>query len=317
MKVFARYEDEATVGMPTGTPLRSGGYLYVLDVDTRNGGTEALAALPDLPLTVTARTKGGWHYWFRTEIPMPTVYREDGLELKGAGAFVVVPPAPGRTWLRDPFEFEIADCPDWLLPDVGRGMAKHEPLSVRHDPDTGCVGLDLGNPLAALRAARPGTRRRALLVQGGRVAAGGGSTQARQELHRVAVEVGIADSEASRLLDYCFSTAGGREGKRSNSSCHIKLSERDLAVLRLVAPRFSRPGVPFRAMSADIFSTRYVAEQVELGHPQKAKRCLDKLVEAGLLWRSPYPKRFAEGVRACNRFRPTYAGLATAGVTAT
>jgi hypothetical protein len=117
MKFFDADVD-AMVAVPTGSRLRDGRYLYVLDFDLRNGGADALYALPELPLTVADKTPDGGHFWFGTSEPMPTVTRDDGLELKGIGALVIVPPAPGRVWLRDPFEWPIADCPEWLLPQL-------------------------------------------------------------------------------------------------------------------------------------------------------------------------------------------------------
>jgi hypothetical protein len=92
-----------------------GGYLYVLDVDRRRDGMDVLESLPALPETVTAKTRDGFHYWFRTSEPMRTRYLDNGLELKGKGSYVCVPPGEGRSWVRNPFEFEVAECPAWLL----------------------------------------------------------------------------------------------------------------------------------------------------------------------------------------------------------
>jgi hypothetical protein len=234
VKVFDRMPEEAFVGVPTGYPLAGGGFLYVLDVDGRNGGLEALSALPELPETVTAKTKDGAHYWFRTATPLPGQFRDDGLELKGAGQYVVVPPAPGRTWIRDPFEFEIADCPDFLLPQPQIQLVRSG-LQFRVDTVTGEIALDLSNPLAELRRAKPGSRRQTLLRVAGMLANRTrqgvlSEKQARQELLASALSVGIASEEAHRIIDYAFThdrltTAGERQRVLQTSSCQIETSQ--------------------------------------------------------------------------------------------
>ncbi|MDP8948686.1 MAG: bifunctional DNA primase/polymerase [Actinomycetota bacterium] len=109
----------ANVGVPTGE--RSG--LLVLDVDPRDGGPESLAALEringPLPETAKARTGGGGvHVFFR--YPAGEAVRNSagrlgpGLDVRGEGGYVVVPPSRTRSayeWLdRTP----PAD-PAWLL----------------------------------------------------------------------------------------------------------------------------------------------------------------------------------------------------------
>lgn len=89
---FRRWPD-ANVGVVTG--LVSG--VVVLDVDPRNGGEESLAGLGEgrLPPTASVRTGGGGrHLWFAApEAPVASRPLAPGLELKGEGGLVVVPPS--------------------------------------------------------------------------------------------------------------------------------------------------------------------------------------------------------------------------------
>ena len=88
----------ANVGVPTGN--RSG--LLVLDVDARDDGFESLALLEreegSLPRTARARTGGGgMHVFFR--YPAGETVRNSagalgaGLDVRGEGGYVVVPPS--------------------------------------------------------------------------------------------------------------------------------------------------------------------------------------------------------------------------------
>lgn len=109
----------ANVGIPTGR--RSG--LLVLDADPRNGGLESLALLErengPIPGTARARTGGGGLHVFFAYPAGETVRNSveilgAGLDVRGEGGYVVVPPS--RTlgvyeWIdRSP-----PAGPDWLL----------------------------------------------------------------------------------------------------------------------------------------------------------------------------------------------------------
>jgi hypothetical protein len=103
---------DANVGIATGAA--SG--LVVLDVDPRHGGDKTLEALQEkyggLPDTVIARTGGGgWHFFFKH----PGFYVKcdnrgellgAGIDIKGAGGYIVAPPslhASGRRYEWEPF----------------------------------------------------------------------------------------------------------------------------------------------------------------------------------------------------------------------
>jgi hypothetical protein len=118
----------ANVGVATGP---SG--LVVLDVDPDKGGDESLgglvAAHEQLPTTVVAVTGGGGgHYFFRNPggVRNSAGNLGDGLDIRGEGGYVVVPPslhASGRQYAWEvsghPDDVLPADPPEWLV-----GLAK-------------------------------------------------------------------------------------------------------------------------------------------------------------------------------------------------
>ena len=86
---------DANVAMATGTVI-------VLDVDPRHGGDESLRDLEALhellPETVSVETGGGGaHYWFHPpegrEIRNSSGALGPGLDIRGAGGYVLVPPS--------------------------------------------------------------------------------------------------------------------------------------------------------------------------------------------------------------------------------
>jgi Bifunctional DNA primase/polymerase, N-terminal len=88
----------ANVGVPTGK--KSG--VVVLDVDVDDGGLESLAklerAVAPAPKTARVRTGGGGiHVFFRyprgTEIRNSAGLLGPGLDVRGEGGYVVVPPS--------------------------------------------------------------------------------------------------------------------------------------------------------------------------------------------------------------------------------
>jgi hypothetical protein len=108
--------------------VRTGAGLVVLDVDPRNGGDRTLKTLlaehGELPATWTVHTGGGGeHYYFGVEGDVPTrPALFEGIDLKGAGGFVVAPPslhASGKRYIwaqgRGPRDLELAPAPAWLL----------------------------------------------------------------------------------------------------------------------------------------------------------------------------------------------------------
>lgn len=125
------------VGVPTGP--ESG--VWVLDVDAKGGGMESIAALihdNDMPRTLVAMTGGGGvHYYFKwpTEQTISNSVRKiaEGVDVRGAGGFVVAPPSVNASgpyaWVDD--TSALADAPDWLLALViGEPEVEHETVDL-------------------------------------------------------------------------------------------------------------------------------------------------------------------------------------------
>jgi hypothetical protein len=114
-----RRQPSANIGLPTGN--KNG--IVVLDVDADGGGPESLAKLEreGAPVPKTAKTRtggGGVHIFFRyprgTEIRTSAGLLGPGLDVRGEGGYVVVPPS--RT--RGPYEWvdrsPLAEA-SWLI----------------------------------------------------------------------------------------------------------------------------------------------------------------------------------------------------------
>ena len=128
---------DANIGMATGAQTG----IWVLDIDAHQGGENTLEALEakhgKLPDTVQTLTPHGWHLWF-TWPRNGTVYNSAGkvgagIDVRGAGGYVVVPPSRLRANGRV-YEFEgsseltkvkIAEAPKWLIKLVCE--EKHKP----------------------------------------------------------------------------------------------------------------------------------------------------------------------------------------------
>lgn len=113
---------DANIGMPAGQA--SG--VVVLDVDPRNGGDESLLDLPPLPATVECLTGGGGRHiyfaWPGIQAPCRNNALGPGLDLKGDGGYVLLPPSvhpSGRRYEWElsshPDDAPIAPMPQWLL----------------------------------------------------------------------------------------------------------------------------------------------------------------------------------------------------------
>lgn len=128
---------DANVGVATGP--RSG--LLVFDVDPDKEGEDSLQVLisehGEFPATTTVKTGGGGqHYYFR--YPGGRTIRNSagrlgpGLDVRGQGGYIVVPPS----FTKGPYEWDkrlpLAEPPPWLIealeaPSGGRGQATGSP----------------------------------------------------------------------------------------------------------------------------------------------------------------------------------------------
>jgi hypothetical protein len=101
----------------------------VLDVDPRHDGDATLDQLErshgPLPVTWTAKTGGGWHYFFRAnyEIRNNAGQIGPGIDIRGSGGYVVAPPSRhisgnAYAWAtrRAPGDLPLAVMPPWLIP---------------------------------------------------------------------------------------------------------------------------------------------------------------------------------------------------------
>lgn len=128
------------IGLVCGEPAHA----WVLDIDARSGGRESLAALErkhgHLPATWRAQTgSGGEHLFFRAEddqVHNSASRIGPGLDVRGAGGFVVLAPSPHRSgrayeWINRPPSTPLAPAPDWL-----QTLAAEPPRPLRGVPES-------------------------------------------------------------------------------------------------------------------------------------------------------------------------------------
>lgn len=116
------FSDGQLVNIGIRTGPESG--IVVLDVDPRHGGEESLKTLGSLPDTATVAIGGGGeHLYFKypdgLSIRNSAGRLGPGLDIRGAGGYVVVPPSVHISgglykWLRDP-RGGLADLPQHIL----------------------------------------------------------------------------------------------------------------------------------------------------------------------------------------------------------
>jgi len=121
--------EDGSAGVAFGVACGRGSGFFVVDVDPRHGGDTAWAVLVEqnggIPETVEALTGGGGrHYYWRLPDDV-TVGNSSGtlgigVDVKGEGGQVVLPPAPhpsGNTyaWIRAPWDHPMAFPPQWLV----------------------------------------------------------------------------------------------------------------------------------------------------------------------------------------------------------
>jgi len=128
--------------------------IVVLDIDDPDKFGVALNAVGEtLPDTPIARTRKGWHVYFRYP-PNRIVRRHDrladwGAELRGDGCYIVAPPTviDGHKyhWARRNGKLmalgqvPIADCPEWLLDAFGVPLADKTPNEPNTQPENQTV----------------------------------------------------------------------------------------------------------------------------------------------------------------------------------
>jgi Bifunctional DNA primase/polymerase, N-terminal len=213
----------ANIGMPTGPASE----ILVLDVDPEHGGNESLQALPVRPITWTVQTpSGGWHYWWKypadVELRNTAGKLGPGLDTRGEGGYVVLPPSVGHNgrhyeWM---FRDDLAAPPRWLVESlVTPPRTARERASIRWSLEPSPYGLAaLTRELGAVAIAAVGTRNSRLFYAAcrlGELEAGGelprGSS--REPLISAGLEAGLGLIECEHTVDSGLKT--GADNPRS------------------------------------------------------------------------------------------------------
>jgi hypothetical protein len=214
-------EPAANVGLLCGVTA------WVLDVD----GEEGLATLADLedlnrwlpagPASVTG--SGGQHHFFvATDRVRNSVRRlGPGLDTRGVGGFVVLPPSVHPNgqryrWLREPWTVPLPEAPGWIL-DLLDPPRREVPRSTYQPPkvDDRYLAAAMERELVAVARARAGERNkelfRAAAALGRFVVAGElGANAVGAALVGAAEAAGLSRAEAERTTASGLRMAAGK-----------------------------------------------------------------------------------------------------------
>ena len=100
----------------------------VLDIDDSDAA-KRLQEYGVLPMTVKQKTPSGpdrvHHFWnHRAGITNRRGALPKGVDVRGEGGYVLLPPSTGYEWLTHPEDHDRADWPQWLLDIVQRGVSE-------------------------------------------------------------------------------------------------------------------------------------------------------------------------------------------------
>jgi hypothetical protein len=137
IRAWWKHWPHANIGIVTGDGL------VVLDIDRDHGGFESLARLEAehglFPETVTVETGGGGQhrYFLSTESIRNSAGRlGDGLDIRGDGGYIIVPPSLHRSGRRyqyanglSPKEVETAPPPDWIIEELTNNSSTNRKAS--------------------------------------------------------------------------------------------------------------------------------------------------------------------------------------------
>jgi hypothetical protein len=267
--LFARAPHAQLIGVPTGA--RSG--FDALDIDPRHGGaTWEYAHGGRLPITRTHITMGdGWHYLFRhaDEVRSRVGCPVPGVDVRGDGGYVIVPPSPGYRVI---FDAPIAPWPLWLLdlvryaaPPTARPLVATDPGQVT---DKRLEGL-LRSLLARVSAAPEGLKHATL-------------RDTARTLGGYAHLLGLSDEQLiGRLIDALPATVADWDLARKTAAWGIgegKHAPLSLAERPVPAPRNGTRAYALAAL-------RRASQLVAAGERQLADeaRSLGRFVGAGVL----------------------------------
>lgn len=132
--------------------------LVVVDVDDREALQRLRAEDRHLPATARSTTGRGLHFYYRTDTEIRNaVGLSPGVDLRGQGGYVVVPPSVHPTgaryrWEVPPLPANIADAPGWLLEAVAtrQSYRARPPEEWRHLTAEGVGKGERNNTIASL-----------------------------------------------------------------------------------------------------------------------------------------------------------------------
>lgn len=132
--------------------------LVVVDIDDRDALQRLKAEDRHLPATARSTTGRGSHFYYRTDEEIRnTVGLFPGVDLRGQGGYVVVPPSIHPTgaryrWKVPPLPANIADAPGWLLEAVAvrQSYRARPPEEWRHLTAEGVGKGERNNTIASL-----------------------------------------------------------------------------------------------------------------------------------------------------------------------
>ena len=123
VKAWWEETPNANIGFPVPESL------LVVDIDSDEALYELKANDADIPSTVTVKTPRGHHYWY--SLPngtksKPKVAVFPGVDIRGSGSYVILPPSKRRDgavyrWEVEPQTKYKSEAPDWVLELMGRG----------------------------------------------------------------------------------------------------------------------------------------------------------------------------------------------------
>ena len=117
--------------------------IFVVDCDTESA--VEFSEKSGMPTTVCSQTRRGRHYFLVAPIgydidciPQTKIFNQVGIDIKGRGGLVVLPPSVHHTghvysWINSPADTEFAQCPQWVLDEIDRYRLSKEKKPVKEE----------------------------------------------------------------------------------------------------------------------------------------------------------------------------------------